>query len=717
MRIPVGTFGNALPDQVQPTNVGGSGLSELGKGIASVGRAMGEVKQVQRAAELDAFAKAAADERAAQQALAQEQDRKRQVTDGIEALKVEGSAELAASALAESIGKLVKTGELSAEDARIQYLSEWGKTVNDLSSQISNPERQQEISARLNNHGMRSVSRFYGLESEALDSKQRAGLQELYSQGLQLYAQNPDQAEGRFFAAVDASNLAPDERVRLKQDFRQHGQMGQVGQAMNNATTAEALTALQDQLRNPEQFTSIDPARKESLWASAQSKKDQLLRAQQVVADKREQEAESAMRGLQSQILTGAPIDPARLSEVAGMVSGTKQADAFNQWQKLYGAVQKYAGLPLPAMAQELRTMEAALQNQQTKNPQVMKQVYGLLSQMYDTRTTQARDEPLRFAQAQTGLKLAPLDMSKLVTPQGQQEFVRQLHDRQNVVAAAQRTNGAQVGGNVLFPEEQAQVQKMLTAANDEDKLGLLSALAKGSGAVSMYRQTLKELAGNDEGLLIAGLMQASGVATKNTRGRNVPLLILHGQRIRADKTFGLPPDAEIDAAVNAYLGGAVLPGTEEHGIYLKATRMIYASLAAQAGQQYDRGSKLVAPDAFRAQFSPTKGDAPGGLQWGQDQILQTAIEFATGGVSEYNGGKVIRPYGMDEAAFLDQVDKAVRHASQTQGVSLDQLQDMKLVRTPVPTVFQIADGAGGVQRRPDGRPVVIAVDPSVGVR
>lgn len=695
MRIPLGNFGNGLPDQVQPTNVGSSGLSELGKGIASVGRAVGDVKQMQR----------------------QEQDRKRQVTDGIEALKVEGAAELAASELTTSIGQRVKTGELSADDAKILYLSEWGKTVNDLSGQISNPERQQEISARLNSHGMKSVTRFYGMEAEALDSKQRAGLQELYSQGLQLYTQNPQQAEGRFFAAVDASSLPPDDRVRLKDDFRQHGQMGQVGQAMNNATTADALTALQDQLRNPEQFTSIDPARKESLWASAQSKKDQLLRAQQVVADKREQEADSAMRSLQSQILTGAPIDPARLSEVAGMVSGTKQADAFNQWQKLYGAVQKYAGLPLPAMAQELRAMEAALQNQQTKNPQVMKQVYGLLSQMYDTRTKQARDEPLRFVQSQTGLKLAPLDLTKLVTPQGQQEFAKKLLDRQAVVAAAQRTNGAQVGGNVLFPEEQAQVQKMLSAANDEDKLGLLSALAKGSGAVSMYRQTLKELAGNDEGLLIAGLMQASGVATKNTRGRNVPLLILHGQRIRQDKTFSLPPDAEIDAAVNAYLGGAVMPGTEEHSIYLKATRMIYASLAAQAGQQYDRGNKLVAPDAFKAQFSPTKGDAPGQLQWGQDQVLQTAIEFATGGVSEYNGGKVIRPYGMDEAAFLDQVDKAVRHAAQTQGVSLDQLQDMKLVRTPVPTVFQIADGAGGVQRRPDGRPVVIAVDPSVGVR
>ncbi|MCC7310796.1 MAG: hypothetical protein IT510_06075 [Sulfuritalea sp.] len=149
---------------------------------------------------------------------------------------------------------------------------------------------------------------------------------------------------------------------------------------------------------------------------------------------------------------------------------------------------------------------------------------------------------------------------------------------------------------------------------------------------------------------------------------------------------FPMPKDEEIRLKFNSMAGEAFAGNPEAMQITYQATRAAYAALTAQ------------------------QGDFSGALN---DKMLKEAIQRATGGVADVNGGVVIKPWGMDDSTFKSvaktEFGRAVERAGMPQ--MKDQWSRMRLQNTK--GGYLVKSGTGYLLGK-DGNPVLLRVtDPN----
>jgi hypothetical protein len=696
MKIGLGNFGQSTPQQVQPRVVADKNAGAIAQGASQLAQTTQQVVLGQQARDLQEFEKTKA-----------EQER-------ITSLKKLTDAKLESGRIGGELQRQVELGAIDSKGAQNEFSTQFSKFKQNSLSDVTDPTHKAMLDAQFGEYQAAQYGQFYQGERVAFENKAKSDFSGLYDNLLQLSATDPAGAKQRLADALQVAPFAPDEKTRIAQRGAQEIDGGQVRLQINNAgEDMSKLKAIQADLRTKDKFTGLQPDTKETWWGHVQSKIDQAENGAKVLANKRESTAKSMMTGAWQDLTTGLPIPAEKWQQWREGVQGTAQETRFNYIQKNYGQIQKFNGMTLDQKQVFVQALEAERERAQPKDPQQFDQILSFYKTAFNAQQTMATNKPMDFVAAKTGQVLPPIDVTTLATPQGQSAAIGQLIDRQRTVAATQRQNGALVGGSILYPQESAMVKDVIAKASDAEKLTIAATFAKASGNVSNYRATMKDIGGDNDAFMVAGMMQANGITTNNTRGRNIPLLVLQGQKVREDKAFALPPDDQLNSAVNAYLGNAVTAGTAEHTMYLKGVQYVYAGLASQAGRQYDKADKIAPLDGFADKFKGGSGTASYDQKaWTTDELLQTAIELTVGGVSEHAGGKVIRPYGMTESAFTTQIDAALQQAAKTQGIALDDIQDMRLVPTGRPTVFNVSDGMGGVQRGSTGRPVVVAVDP-----
>lgn len=690
MKIPQGNFGDVLPVNQGARDVGSTGATAIAQGMQELGHAM------QKKADLQ-------EENRIKSELQQSE-----IADRLESGNALGKAEIDGQALQSDLFGKVKSGQVPLADAEKQLRETWSKNSDGYVAGIQNPNQQALTRQQIDLHGQKLAAGLQKADTEYQDGRVKAALQDAYSQTLTLYNQNPEQAQKRFELSLSTSNLPPDEQGNLRKSWLGKAHAGLAENRLNLAFEAQDTGALQQvrtDLRDPAKFGGLEPSQRETLAAKADSYMARLDSQAKVQTNEREQAAASAMNNLHKQVLTGQPISQALFDQVGQQVSGTSQQTDYANWLKLYNHIARFSALTLPEMTQEYRKFQTA--DKTSNNPEMRDKIEQTFEQIFKERQDVVVNRPLDYLATVTGKPVEPLNLLQIDTPDGQ----KAMRARMEKVNAVQAANGLPAGGVIFQKEEVSQLQQMMAASDDAGKLQLVAALAKGLGKPEYLKQTLKAIGGGNSALSIAGMMQASGITTNNTRGRNVPLLVLQGEKVRRDKSFILPPDDLINRAVNDYLEGAVLPGSEAHSAYMEAVRLTYAGLAAQTGTQYDPSVKPDVSEGFQPTF---KGKLQPGKFSTQSELLQTAIELAVGGVSVHAGANVLRPYGMSDVAFTTQIDSALKHAAATQGVKLSDIEDMRLIPTGSPTVFQISDGRGGVQVGKGGKPVVIAIDPRV---
>jgi hypothetical protein len=92
------------------------------------------------------------------------------------------------------------------------------------------------------------------------------------------------------------------------------------------------------------------------------------------------------------------------------------------------------------------------------------------------------------------------------------------------------------------------------------------------------------------------------------------------------------------------------------------------------------------------------------------DKLAELAISLATGGVSDYNDRKVIRPYGMKADDFESAIETQLEIVAKNTGFDLGDIEDLPLFAVPG------QDGAyyllSGNKILPDkqGKPVIVRV-------
>lgn len=427
-------------------------------------------------------------------------------------------------------------------------------------------------------------------------------------------------------------------------------------------------------------------------WVDAMSLQERLhyLQAADSEVRRRQQIARSELElkehDQNSQAMAGKPVSsPLTLSDYVrayGQVDGPRRYGEYVDNQQFGANVNQVAAMS-PAEQQ-------ALLNRNTPTPNASgfandQRRYELLAKAVETTTKQRLEDPLGFAVAH---KLATLSPINFADPKS---VAKELTSR--TLIAAQNSNRWGAPYQVLMSAEADQLGVYLQSLPPIDRARVLGQINR-AGGVEALKSIAVQLKEKDRTLSIAGTLEAR--STQYPRlfdsaapGRNVAQLYLEGKdalaqnRAKIDKTSETGTEAKIFKAIE--------------GVYL----------TPQARDD--------AADAAFAIYAKFKSE-------GTDD-LQQALAVATGGIMDFNGAKIAKPYGWGDGQFRDFIAKAapnkVTAASPEFIVGNHKLSAADLSKSlPGAKLQTYGDGtymilAGhDIVRLPNGSPFILKVGP-----
>lgn len=675
MKIPTGNFGNALPQDQGVRQVPDTNASTIAQGVAQLAQTGQQVIMQQQAKDLQEF------------------EKKKAAQERITSLNKLTAAELESDRLGGQIYDRVKRGEIDATAAQAEYSKTWSEFQKTQLADVTDPEHQSLLGAQFGQYRARQYRLFNVGEREAFDAKAKGDFTGLYDNIIQLSIKDPAKAKQKLADALLIAPFAQDEKARIAQRGAQEIDTAQVKYRINQAgDDIEQLKAVQSELRAKGKLTGLQPDAKEGMWASIQSKIDQVGRAAQVQKDQHERAAQQSIANLTKQVQSGGMIDPQVWLDAENATQGTAFAGQVKILRQNAVAIQSFSGQPLSTQADQLRQMEARFKDTSTKDPVAMQQWLKVYKDIHTQNIKKAKDAPLEYMATLTGRAQPPLAFDVLMQPNGAQSLSNQLGERMSAIAAMQKRDGYQVAANPFYPEEVAAIKNVLARVGDEQKLAIMSMLASSARVGDQHDDVLlsgaiSAITDDNPALRLAGFAHAQNL--RSTMGASVAHLVLQGDRVRKEKTVTLPQDTIIQQEFNSAIAGAVPVGSQMHRDMMHMTQLVYAGLSAR-DSKIDQAKDVVDEDLF-----------------------QTAFSLATGGVVDHAGSMVLKPYGMPNDEFDTKLQASLNSAASASGLDASDLDDSPLV--PVLNggegQYHVSDGQGGVVINPKTkRPLLIEV-------
>lgn len=672
-RIPDGSgFGNAGPVRPQggaARDPGSEDMQALGRVAATVG------------------------------GIAQDAMRKQQADDEALARAKASNAlldhELAIRARADDVAGRVSTGELDYREADNFYQAEVAKIPAPDFTNLD-PALAEQVKGGLTRNavsGRETIARVTG-QAKRADFKGQFNTA-LDSLGKLAAAPDADvdaiNNKARAFRALALqAEIPPDQIDKALQDFQDKNWTNHATRRyIAGREDAAALAQLETDLTADDGYYAarLDTDKRNALLSQVMGGRTRLEARAQVETDKREAVAEREVTWFRDQLVTGQEIAGERWQQGMANVQGTTQEAAFKEAQAMATEVQEFRSRPFAEQEAYVRALESQTKTTPSTDPKRDLSRLTTLRGAFDAAKKQAQEEPLTFLANQTGVQTPPLALDSLRT--GDPSVIAaQLQSRFATLASIRKSYGPDVGTNPWLPEETAIVREFFAKADDKGRLNLLSVLSSATPDAASYAGALKPIAADEPLYMAAGMAQFRKLAGPD--GTALPPLILAGARIRADKTVPQPSDQTLRLAFDERVGDALPAGSTARKQAFEVFAAVYAG---------------------RGQTTGVRHEALGGQIPADNDLADEAIDLATGGVSEINDVRVLRPYGMSEDDFEDRLGRGIGAAAAASGFDRGLLEDMPV--QPVPgregAYYLLNDGA--VQLDPKTRkPIVVTV-------
>ncbi|MCO7642526.1 hypothetical protein NJI34_37785 [Pseudomonas sp. S 311-6] len=468
----------------------------------------------------------------------------------------------------------------------------------------------------------------------------------------------------------------------FRQDTAQTEAYGLINGARNNM---QALQQAESRLQGND-FADLDPQRKAVLLntaagfrASYEQRAVAAAQRAEIAAAKRDREAAAAFNELRNLADDGKVINPEYAATVAAKVAGTPYADALPQVLNQAPEGRSFAMQSLATQRQIIDALDAQ-GHEKGWTPESQKRREAL-QKSYDTSIQEYKDEPLRAALERGVLpELAPLDMSG-----GVSSLMQGIEARMAQAATVQTVAGKPV--SPFTSDEAKQVATLLQALPVDQRATTLATLASTVGPQTSGALA-SQIDSKDRTLALA-------VAYGDQRKQNGGLVsesLIRGQQAIDDKRVLASEVSEFRSQVARSVRGA------------------YASVEMEDAVIDSAVLYLADQRANRQTARPAR-----------------AIEDLTGGIVEFNGGKIPLPQGMNESAFkkalrtvtpdslAEQAPDGKVYVGHQNAVPMDlqrlvdQLPDAVL-RHAGQGQYTISAGATGVVRNAAGQPIILRI-------
>ena len=546
----------------------------------------------------------------------------RDAADRATAVRSVHSARDSLAAGADEFDELIRSGELSKEDAPQRWQERSREIVNAHLEGIPErylPDTQADIESQ-NARYTRGIQKAITLRDQA---DVRAGIDSTKESAQRLYMKDPAAAQAMVDGAYETmgphSGLAPDVRAKDRQSWMENTRFAKASEMIVGARRDNKALGKVEEALTSDEFAPIDPQRRVQLMTQIEGfKVTNIQRAEAAARQaeaKREHQlktAESAYNAASGLVLTGKMLSPEYVTKLTQDTAGTPFADALPELIRQAPERSAFGMQPLSTMDATISQVRASL-NARGTDPTTEKRV-AQLEHIRDQARKDYAEDPMLAAQ-ERGLvqQIAPVSVQDVPSLLGT------LAER---TAQAQMVS-QQVGQPVspLLKQEAETVGKMLNLLPVEQR----------STAIAQLAQTMGPQQAAALGRQMAPKDKATGIALgmagdRTSAGRYTSEIVLRGAQAIKDK------------AVKE--DNAVLTG-------------VRARVAAEIGDAYVN-------QELRATMIDAAVYAEYGLQSEGSGDLGRAVRLVTGGITERNGRKLPLPRGVT----ADEFDKRLTNIS-----------------------------------------------------
>jgi len=313
---------------------------------------------------------------------------------------------------------------------------------------------------------------------------------------------------------------------------------------------------------------------------------------------------------------------------------------------------------------------------------------YEALQKAVQTTVESRRKDPVAFALANPAYGIAPLAFG--APGSNLDADLREMAHRAS--AMDQIANDYGSAPAVLSNQEAAAFGKFIEPMQAQDKARVLGRFAEAAGPAAM-QSISAQLKDKDNSLAIAAMLSGhrevqTHLFGDDTEGADAALLYLQGREAIEEKRAFI--DAAAETGIKAQIFEAI------HDVYLTPQ------------------GRTVAAEAAYGIYAGLKAQ-------GNDDV-ERAVTIATGGIMNYNGGRIAKPYGWSDGRFRDALAETVPERIAAAGgeylVSGQPISAAELAeRLPAARLQTFGQGSylvmagGDVVRTPDGAPFLLGVE------
>lgn len=647
-RIPMGNFGNALP-QVERIQMPQQS-NAIAQGLAGVSQAVGQYVDAKDKAQQEAELSAKRLE-LYHNAL-DEQEAKVKLDD------------VMTTEMSEQVTLLkndVSNGAMTA-DAANQTFKKWSD------------ERYKQLENEMPMHARQNLKNYWDANSTKqtpgfLPLQLRADVQKgvVLADRITDIATRYERDQGREYlkTSLEGLNLPEaDKQARLYNYETTRDVLdidGRISAAVESNNTDELQTLVSD-LDNGK-YGYIDGQTAQQKKNMALSRIDALNKQAEIQENKRVQVAGKLFNDFKTQVMTGRALDDDYVNNVGESIKGTEYEAEYQFYKQQSLNFGRFSKLSTSEQLKLINEQKAKAKNSKSVDPATEEKILGVYESIYAEKLKTGQNNPNQLV-AEAGVQVNTIEPAELKTnPKG---AAQKIVDNATSQLALKDNN---IKLAPISQEDLPDAKKAFDAMSVNDKLNFIGGLiaeSKGvQGGNAIWGATLGQLGGGDLSYIMAGVARMNNY--KSTQGEDVATAIISGTQALKNKQLIMPKDDILKQKFSEYVGNSASGNTAN--MSFAAFKSIYAHLTERNGYQHKD------KDDF------------------DKEIMDSALSMATGGVYAQGsfknavGGKiqdwkVSKPYGMDDTLFEGHLAKGYAQIASQTGLPVSDLESLRLRRS-----------------------------------
>lgn len=650
-KIQLGNFGQVLPEARQHQTSGGNLAGVLGNAAANFGAA---IQQRNEAIE-----------------------RQKKGEDDILYTNIYAKAGSDLTVLDDDVNMQLKQG-VTVEDARM-YREEGVQNILQ-KYQYDVPERYRDrFAGAMDAKAYESAAKVMPQFRASQQQSERVTLNETMQNALKSETKDEFQAVMRI--GIDGSSLSEAEKRDLGIKARNTWDVDKSGRKLEGLFRSGDIEGIQNDFQSEklkEQFPDLQQDQITALQKSAYARIDQINRARESELKERDNDAKDAAAEIKRIVATGGIPSVEVLTGIAQRTNGTQYEAEVNQYVGAADGVSNFLRLPPDQRGTLLSRMQSDQKTKPSDDPVLDKWKLDLYTSAHNESLSREKNDVAGNYNVVTGKELINPPATSIAI--GDAQAIQALAANVKTITAFNQQRGITGNSNPLSKQTQAELNQFWVKAPAEQRLQLAMNLKKAAGINgNAFAPMLTSVGGSSDAYRL-GAAIGNNPRYKST----VALPIFKGQMLLEQKKVNFDTKAT-DAAVTDYFDGVLNGAGSAASVYRSAAMAYYAESLYQ---------------------SEGKKDAKGKYEFNED-LFKDALVAVSGGRYIEGKNKVLRPYGVGDKSFREQLKAFNDKHTRDYGSYKDYFLDAKIQQDPKnPNRYFFLDGSRPV-RTPNNQEIL----------